>query len=212
MTTLIVDGNIVSTGNTSTEVPRLRFSVRNAGGQEIYTWTALPARSVLEPGEKLEFHSRLASPPAAAADVLVRFFNAQDAAAGNDKIEKIVMARILIAEDDEAVRRLVARALGEDGHELTATSDGAEALEALHRHDGDFDLLLADVKMPVMDGIALALAAGRDRPDMPIMLMTGYADQRERAHGLDALVHDVIAKPFSLDQIKDAVREALIAR
>ena len=57
--------------------------------------------------------------------------------------------------------------------------------------------------MPVMDGIALALAAGRDRPDMPIMLMTGYADQRERAHGLDALVHDVIAKPFSVDQIKE---------
>jgi two-component system, cell cycle response regulator CpdR len=42
--------------------------------------------------------------------------------------------------------------------------------------------------------------------------MTGYADQRERAHGLDALVHDVIAKPFSLEQIKSAVREALIAR
>ena len=66
--------------------------------------------------------------------------------------------------------------------------------------------------MPVMDGMALALAAGRDHPDMPIMLMTGYADQRERAHGLDALVHDVIVKPFSVDQIKGAVREALVAR
>ena len=52
--------------------------------------------------------------------------------------------------------------------------------------------------MPVMDGIALALAAGRDHPDLTIMLMTGYADQRERAHGLDALIHDVISKPFSL--------------
>ena len=122
------------------------------------------------------------------------------------------MARILIAEDDEAVRDLVVRALDEDGHQLTATSDGVQALDALRRDDGGFDLLLADVKMPVMDGIALALAAGRDRPDMPIMLMTGYADQRERAHGLDALVHDVIAKPFSLEQIKSAVREALIAR
>jgi len=44
------------------------------------------------------------------------------------------------------------------------------------------------------------------------MLMTGFADQRERAHGLDALVHDVIAKPFSIDQIKGAVREALVQR
>jgi predicted Zn finger-like uncharacterized protein len=80
--TLIVNGTIVSTGNSATEVPRLRFSVRNISGQEIYTWTALPTRSILEPGARLEFHSRLASPPAEAADVLVRFFNAQDAAAG----------------------------------------------------------------------------------------------------------------------------------
>jgi len=122
------------------------------------------------------------------------------------------MARILIAEDDDAIRGLLIRALGDDGHELTATADGAAALDALQQQDGKYDLLLADVKMPVMDGVALALAAGRDHPEMPIMLMTGYADQRDRAHGLDALVHDVLAKPFSVDQIKCAVREALVAR
>ena len=121
------------------------------------------------------------------------------------------MARILIAEDDDAVRDLVVRALDEDGHELTATPDGAAALEVLS-HAGKFDLLLSDVKMPVLDGIALAMAAGRDYPDLRIMLMTGYADQRERAHGLDALVHDVINKPFSVEQIKGAVREALVTR
>jgi two-component system, cell cycle response regulator CpdR len=122
------------------------------------------------------------------------------------------MARILIAEDDDAVRELVIRALNEDGHDLTIAPDGADALDALKRHNGEFDLLLTDVKMPVMDGIALALAAGRDHPEIAIMLMTGFADQRERAHGLDALVHDVIAKPFSVDQIKGAVREALVPR
>jgi two-component system cell cycle response regulator CpdR len=72
--------------------------------------------------------------------------------------------------------------------------------------------LLTDVKMPKVDGIALALEAGRYHPDIAIMLMTGYADQRERAHELDALVHDVIAKPFSVEQIKGAVREALVTR
>jgi CheY-like chemotaxis protein len=122
------------------------------------------------------------------------------------------MARILIAEDDDAVRGLLVRALGEEGHELTETANGLQALDALHKKDGKFDLLLADVKMPVMDGVTLALAAGRDRPGMPIMLMTGYADQRERAHGLDALVHEVIFKPFSVDQIKVAVRAALVER
>jgi len=122
------------------------------------------------------------------------------------------MAKILIAEDDDAIRGLVVRALSEDGHDLTATADGAAALDALTEHGGNFDLLLADVKMPVIDGIALALASGRDHPQVAIMLMTGYADQRERSHGLDALVHDVIAKPFSVEQIKGAVREALVAR
>jgi two-component system, cell cycle response regulator CpdR len=122
------------------------------------------------------------------------------------------MARILIAEDDATVRDLVVRALDEDGHDLTIVPDGAGALDELNRKNGAFDLLLTDVKMPVMDGIALALAAGRDHPEIAIMLMTGFADQRERAHGLDALVHDVITKPFSVEQIKGAVREALVPR
>jgi len=122
------------------------------------------------------------------------------------------VAKILIAEDDDAVRALVIRALSEDGHDLRTAADGAEALDVLNHQDGEFDLLLTDVKMPVMDGIALALAAGRAHPDVAIMLMTGYADQRERAHGLDALVHDVIAKPFTLSQIQGAVREALLPR
>jgi two-component system, cell cycle response regulator CpdR len=121
------------------------------------------------------------------------------------------MAKILIAEDDAVIRELLVRALDEDGHELTATADGAAALGALNE-GGDYDLLLTDVKMPRLDGIALALAAGRDHPDVAIMLMTGYADQRERAHGLDALVYEVINKPFSVEQVKGAVREALLTR
>ena len=122
------------------------------------------------------------------------------------------MAKILVAEDDAVIRELVVRSLNEDGHELTVAIDGAAALDALNRHNRKFDLLLTDVKMPDVDGIALALAAGRDHPDIAIMLMTGFADQRERTHELDALVHDVIAKPFSVDQIKGAVREALVQR
>ena len=79
---LIVEGTIVSTASKPTEVPRLRFAARNATGQEVYTWTALPTRSILSPGENLEFSSRLAAPPADASDVMVRFFNSQDAMAG----------------------------------------------------------------------------------------------------------------------------------
>lgn len=119
------------------------------------------------------------------------------------------MARILLTEDDDAVRAFVKRALELDGHEVLAAEDGGEALEVLTHEKGRFDLLLSDIKMPVMDGIALALATARDWPGLPILLMTGFADQRERANGLDALVHDVVTKPFSLADIRQAVRDAL---
>ena len=122
------------------------------------------------------------------------------------------MARILIADDEESMRRLVARAIAMDGHETTTAQDGAEALEILVRNNGAYDLLLTDIKMPVMDGIALALAAARDYPRLTILLMTGFADQRERASGLDAIIYDVITKPFAVADIRTAVADALASR
>lgn len=122
------------------------------------------------------------------------------------------MARILIAEDEKALCALCARALSSDGHDVETAADGSEALDVLARQEGRFDLLLTDIRMPVMDGIALALATARDFPDLVILLMTGYADQRERASGLDALIHDVIAKPFSLATLRGAVNEALAVK
>jgi two-component system cell cycle response regulator CpdR len=121
------------------------------------------------------------------------------------------LARILIAEDEEALRGLVARALLQDGHDVMTANDGAEALDLLVREQGAFELLLTDIRMPVMDGIALALAAARDHPNITILLMTGYADQRERASGLSTLIHDVVTKPFTLATIRTAVNDALLA-
>jgi two-component system, cell cycle response regulator CpdR len=119
------------------------------------------------------------------------------------------MARILIAEDEEALRALCARALQSDGHEAMTARDGGDALDVIAREQGRFDLLITDIRMPIMDGIALALSVARDYPDIVILLMTGYADQRERAHGLDAIIHDVISKPFSIAALRAAVNEAL---
>lgn len=78
---LTVEGTIVSTADRPSKVPDLRFAARNAAGQEIYTWTAAPARKMLDPGAKLDFHTELATPPADAKDVLVRFLTKQEAAA-----------------------------------------------------------------------------------------------------------------------------------
>ena len=117
------------------------------------------------------------------------------------------MARVLVAEDEEAVRSFVVRALRHHGHEVLEAADGAAALEILGREE--CDLLLTDIVMPVMDGIALALAASRDHPGLRILMMTGYAEQKRRAHNLNALIHDVVSKPFSLEQIAGAVARAL---
>ena len=122
------------------------------------------------------------------------------------------MPRVLIADDEESMRVLVARAIAMDGHDIVTAQDGAEALDILTRDDGAFDLLLTDIQMPVMDGIALALSAARDFPDLTILLMTGYAPQRERASNLTAIAHDVISKPFSIADIRTAVAGALAAK
>jgi CheY-like chemotaxis protein len=122
------------------------------------------------------------------------------------------MPRVLIADDEDSMRALVARAIAMDGHETVTAQDGAEALEILTRERGAFDLLLTDIQMPIMDGIALALSAARDFPELTILLMTGFADQRERASNLAAIAHDVITKPFSVADIRTAVADALASR
>jgi CheY-like chemotaxis protein len=119
------------------------------------------------------------------------------------------MARILVAEDEDPLRALVARAITDLGHTVVTAFDGADALDILTREHGSFDLLLTDIRMPLMDGIALALATARDHPNIVILLMTAYADQRERASNLEALIHDVVLKPFTLAELKTAVTEAL---
>ena len=119
------------------------------------------------------------------------------------------MARILLAEDDSAVQSFVSRALVHKGHDVTAVEDGIQALEALGEDDDDFDLLITDIVMPGLDGIGLALKVARDYPDLPVLLMTGYSAERQRAHNLDELIRDVVTKPFSLQQICDAAEAAM---
>jgi hypothetical protein len=79
---LVVAGEIVPTGSSPVDVPRLRFSIQAENGHEIYAWTALPTRSRLAPGETLPFRTRLASPPEQGRTIEVRFFNRLDIASG----------------------------------------------------------------------------------------------------------------------------------
>ena len=117
------------------------------------------------------------------------------------------MARILIAEDDMAVQNFVARALTHRGHEVAAVSDGIQALETLDKKT--FDLLITDIVMPGLDGIGLALKVARSFPALPVLLMSGYSAERQRAHNLDELICKVVPKPFTLKEICDAAETAL---
>lgn len=118
------------------------------------------------------------------------------------------MAHILLAEDETSVRDFITRALRGVGHEVEAVIDGSDALMALEKtytNGLKYDLLLTDIMMPVMDGISLALSVSRDAPDILIMLMTGYSDQRERTYGIEAIIQDILLKPFTLDELVERV-------
>jgi two-component system cell cycle response regulator CpdR len=115
--------------------------------------------------------------------------------------------RVLVAEDNPAVREFIVRSLASCGYEVKAVIDGQQALDRLAEEK--FTVLVTDIVMPNVDGIALALKAVRLFPDLRIVMISGYAQERMRAHNLDALVHRIIAKPFSLEEICAAVKESV---
>jgi len=83
VTVLVIEGTIVNLTTRTLDVPRLRFGLRNASGHEVYAWTAQAAKSTLGSGNGVPFRARLASPPSDGRDVIVRFLNRRDVAAGS---------------------------------------------------------------------------------------------------------------------------------
>ncbi len=80
---LVIEGSIVGQTRKAMDIPRLRFAVRDAQGAEIYAWNAVLEQTVLQPGERAVFKSRLASPPAEGRNIDIRFFNRRDIAGGS---------------------------------------------------------------------------------------------------------------------------------
>jgi two-component system cell cycle response regulator CpdR len=105
------------------------------------------------------------------------------------------MVRILLAEDDLAMRTYLARALGNAGYDVTAVDRGTEALPLLSNQH--FDLLLSDIVMPEMDGIELAQHCADISPDTKVMFITGFAAVTLRA-SREAPQAKVLSKPFHL--------------
>lgn len=123
--------------------------------------------------------------------------------------EVVLMARILVAEDDDAMRQFLAVALARSGHEVVAVGDGDSASRNIEKDD--YDLLLADIRMPGIDGLQLARAARDRQPLLPILLITGYAAEALSARDLIEKDVRVFSKPFHLHEIIRQVSHLLAA-
>jgi two-component system, cell cycle response regulator CpdR len=117
------------------------------------------------------------------------------------------MVRILLADDEAPTRDLVRRALESDGHSVTVTQDGPEALENILT--GTFDLMVTDVHMPGLDGLALAERAGAAHPELCVLFMSGFPEELAKAKAIKVKRVGVLSKPFTLEQMKAAVRALL---
>ena len=106
------------------------------------------------------------------------------------------MARILLAEDDDQLRAFLSRGLRRAGHVVDAVADGEAAL--VQAHDTNFDLLLADVVMPGIDGIELARRVSARQPGIRVMFITGFAAVAVEGEGFTPKWPRVLAKPFHL--------------
>ncbi len=115
--------------------------------------------------------------------------------------------RVLLVEDEDMVRAVAERALARAGYTVTAASDGDEGLAAIAK-GGEFDLVVSDVVMPGMDGPAMVRAIRKVRPDLPVLFMSGYAEEQLRSQ-IDLPDMHFIAKPFSVQQIGDKVARVL---
>jgi two-component system, cell cycle sensor histidine kinase and response regulator CckA len=116
---------------------------------------------------------------------------------------------VLLVEDEDAVRSFAARALGQRGYQVLEASTGTEALDVFESHQGDVDLVLSDVVMPEMDGPTLMAKLRRDRPDLKIIFISGYAEDSFRKHLADNEDFMFLQKPFDLKELAAAVKAAL---
>lgn len=114
---------------------------------------------------------------------------------------------VLLVEDEPMVRTVAERALTRHGYSVVTANNGFEALEILNRGD-EFALLISDVVMPEMDGPTMVKEARQSRPDLPVLFMSGYAEEQLRK-SIDLDKVAFLPKPFSVQELAEAARKAL---
>lgn len=116
-------------------------------------------------------------------------------------------AVVLIVDDDEGIREALRMALSYEGYEIRLARHGGEGLEAVSA--GDIDLIIADVMMPLIDGLSMCRTLRRNGDRTPILVLTARTTVPDRVGGLDAGADDYLLKPFELDELLARVRALL---
>jgi len=119
------------------------------------------------------------------------------------------MANILIVDDDPTIQLIAGELLRAEGHAVVNAADGVEALKALVAIPAD--LVVLDMLMPNMDGPSMVARARRARPDLPVLFMSGYAEEQLRK-SIDIANVAFLPKPFSVSQLAEAARDAMAVR
>ncbi|MGH3783796.1 MAG: response regulator transcription factor, partial [Pseudonocardiaceae bacterium] len=117
------------------------------------------------------------------------------------------MATVLLVEDDTGIAVPLSRALQREGHEVVVVGDGHTALA--RANDEEVDLLVLDLGLPGMDGLDVCRRLRRERPDVPVLMLTARTDEVDFVVGLDAGADDYVAKPFRLAELLARVRALL---
>lgn len=114
---------------------------------------------------------------------------------------------VLVVDDEESMRYFLEKTLRREGYEVVPAKDGPEAIAAAERQP--VDLVLADVRMPGMDGVALLRALRTIHPRVPVVLMTAYGTVEDALAAMKQGATDYVLKPFRVEQIRDTVAKAL---
>ena len=120
------------------------------------------------------------------------------------------MDTVLIVDDEECIRHELAAIIEEKGRRLLSAGNGAEALEQLGSEK--VDVVLTDIRMPVMDGFDLIKKTRQQWPSIPIITITAFASTETAVQALRAGAYDYVTKPFSIDEIRNVVSHALQGR
>jgi two-component system response regulator MprA len=116
--------------------------------------------------------------------------------------------KILVVDDERAVRESLRRALELEGYEIELADDGLQALAALE-DGGEPDAMILDVLMPGMDGLEVCRRVRREGSRMPVLMLTARVEVENRVAGLDAGADDYVTKPFALEELLARVRALL---